>query len=329
MFPAARKGDPVTHDMLVPSGVIGPPVTGPCPPPTGPVMIEGLPAAHVNCTVVCSGATSAGPAHPPPPGPPPPIVLGSPTVQIHSQMAARWVPSGDIGACGVFLGDPKLTPARTVIIGGPAAVAAVAAGTVTMTVGGMVVNGSPEDVAAWMGIVAREMGNSEAFEIEALAMINDTAHPVRFNVGRNNAFFVDSFANNNVDLNDLAWFDRDPNPQYPWAPTQGELVTHFVVERRERAVNGSGFPAAHAAPIAPGGAQEQYRQDRSQPGRIVSQVSSANPTTPGDTDATFSDDSGNQYVVTLDPANQPVQRQYTPAAPTPAAPGMSSVTPPP
>jgi len=46
MFPAARKGDPITHDMLVPSGVIGPPVTGPCP--MGPVMIEGLPAAHVH-----------------------------------------------------------------------------------------------------------------------------------------------------------------------------------------------------------------------------------------------------------------------------------------
>jgi hypothetical protein len=28
MFPAARKGDPVTHDLLVPSGVIGPSITG-------------------------------------------------------------------------------------------------------------------------------------------------------------------------------------------------------------------------------------------------------------------------------------------------------------
>jgi uncharacterized Zn-binding protein involved in type VI secretion len=121
MFPAARKGDPITHDMLVPSGVIGPPVTGPCPPPMGPVMIEGLPAAHVNCTVVCSGATSAGPAHPPPvpPAPPPPIVTGSQTVFIHNMPAARWAPSGDVGACGVFLGDPKLAAARTVLIGGP------------------------------------------------------------------------------------------------------------------------------------------------------------------------------------------------------------------
>lgn len=118
-FPAARKGDPVTHDMVVPSGVIGPPITGPCPPPMGPVMIEGLPAAHVTCTVVCSGATSAGPVHPPPvpPAPPPPIVKGSLTVFIHGMPAARWAPSGDVGACGVLLGDPKLAAARTVFIG--------------------------------------------------------------------------------------------------------------------------------------------------------------------------------------------------------------------
>lgn len=119
MFPAARKGDPITHDLLAPSGVVGPPITGPCPPPKWPVMVEGLPAAHINCTVVCSGAISGGLAHPPPPGPPPPIVIGSPTVFIHGMPAARWALSGDVGACGVFLGDPKLAAARTVLIGGP------------------------------------------------------------------------------------------------------------------------------------------------------------------------------------------------------------------
>jgi uncharacterized Zn-binding protein involved in type VI secretion len=117
MFPAARKGDPVSHDMIVPSGVIGPPITGPCPPPFSPVMIEFLPAAHVNCTVVCSGATSSGPIHPPPvpPAPPPPIVIGSPTVLIHGQPAARWM--SDLSACGALLGDIKLVATRTVLIG--------------------------------------------------------------------------------------------------------------------------------------------------------------------------------------------------------------------
>jgi uncharacterized Zn-binding protein involved in type VI secretion len=117
MFPAARKGDPVSHDLIVPSGVIGPPITGPCAPPFSPVMIEFLPAAHVNCTVVCSGATSFGLIHPPPvpPAPPPPIVIGSPTVLIHGQPAARWM--SDTSACGVLLGDIKLVATRTVWIG--------------------------------------------------------------------------------------------------------------------------------------------------------------------------------------------------------------------
>jgi uncharacterized Zn-binding protein involved in type VI secretion len=117
MFPAARKTDPITHDMVVPSGVIGPPPSGPCP--QGPVMIEYLPAAHVGCTVVCSGAISGGLAHPPaPPGTPVLIVTGSTTVFVHNMPAARWSPAPDTGACGVFLGDPKLAATRKVLIGG-------------------------------------------------------------------------------------------------------------------------------------------------------------------------------------------------------------------
>lgn len=118
MFPAARIGDPVTHDLTAPSGVIGPPLS---PPTKGPVIIEGLPAAHVECTAVCSGATSAGLAHPPPGAgaPPVPIIVGSPTVLINGRPAARWAPSGDSTACGSFLGDPKLAAQRKVLIGGP------------------------------------------------------------------------------------------------------------------------------------------------------------------------------------------------------------------
>jgi uncharacterized Zn-binding protein involved in type VI secretion len=117
MFPAARIGDPVTHDMVVPSGVIAPPLPG--RPMT--VMIEGLPAAVVGDFVTCTGATVAGLAHPPQAGPPPavppsmPIVLGSFNVFIDGMPAACWI-SG-IAACGVFLGDPKLMSSRTVLIG--------------------------------------------------------------------------------------------------------------------------------------------------------------------------------------------------------------------
>jgi uncharacterized Zn-binding protein involved in type VI secretion len=86
-----------------------------------PVLIEGMPAAYVSCTVICTGATSLAPVHPPPPPPVPPplIVSGSATVLINGRPAARWVPSGDMAACGVFLGDLKLAATRTVFIGGP------------------------------------------------------------------------------------------------------------------------------------------------------------------------------------------------------------------
>jgi hypothetical protein len=40
------------------------------------------------------------------------------TVLIHGMPAARWVPSGDFAACGVFLGDPKLIAMRKTLIGG-------------------------------------------------------------------------------------------------------------------------------------------------------------------------------------------------------------------
>ena len=117
MFPAARLTDPITHDMVVPCGVIIPPIQG---PPPNPVIIEGLPAAYVTCRCACTGVISAGIAHPPIPDPnaQPPIVTGSMTVMINNMPAARWAPALDTGACGVFLGNPALAPMRTVFIGG-------------------------------------------------------------------------------------------------------------------------------------------------------------------------------------------------------------------
>jgi uncharacterized Zn-binding protein involved in type VI secretion len=114
--PAARIGDPVTHDLTAPSGVVGPPVT---PPLGNPVIIEYMPAAFVGCTVVCSGATSAGMAHPPPVAgaPPVPIVIGSPTVWINGMPAARWAPSGDSAACTAQIGNAAQAATRTVLIG--------------------------------------------------------------------------------------------------------------------------------------------------------------------------------------------------------------------
>jgi len=112
VFPAARIGDPITHDQVATSGLIGPPQAAPN------VLIEGLPAATVADYVTCSGAATGGPVHQPAVPTPDPIILGSPTVLIGSRPAARWTPSGDISACGAPLGDAKLSPLRTVMIGG-------------------------------------------------------------------------------------------------------------------------------------------------------------------------------------------------------------------
>ena len=114
MFPAARIVDPVTHDMLVPSGVIAP------MPQPSMVIIEGMPAARFGDIAVCSGVVTGGIVHPPVPAPPfgTPIVKGSATVLCDFRPLARWAPSGDMAGCGVFLGDPKLAAMRKVLVGG-------------------------------------------------------------------------------------------------------------------------------------------------------------------------------------------------------------------
>lgn len=122
MFPAARKGDPLTHDAGISTcGLVSFPTQGPCPPPImGPVMIEFLPAAHVTCIAVCAGTTVAGMIHPPVPVYPfgTPIVKGSMTVMIHNMPAARWFTSGDVAACGTMIGSLPMLASRRVLIGG-------------------------------------------------------------------------------------------------------------------------------------------------------------------------------------------------------------------
>jgi hypothetical protein len=115
MFPAAREKDPVTHDNATPAGKIGPPTAGPSPTP---VLIEDQPAAHVTCTVACTGATPGGLIHPPPPAP---VLLASglPTVHVNGLPACRWFPAPDLAACGAFLGDLTKFTARTTLLGVP------------------------------------------------------------------------------------------------------------------------------------------------------------------------------------------------------------------
>lgn len=250
MFPACRYPDPITHDLAAPCGVTVPLLAGPDPQTT---LIEMLPAAHVNHGVACTGVVSGGIVHPPPPGPPLPILKGAMTTWVGGFPLARWAPSLDVGGCGVFLGNLAQSASRTTLVGdaGGAPAATVtfnADGTVTIVWGSMTITGSPADAATFVGMLTREMGMTAAGRGHLLRVVNDTAHPTTYLVGRNQpGVFVDSFNGNEVDLSDIEAYPSTPPGANPNMPTQGEHVTHFVVERNDDANNNAGFGPAHQA----------------------------------------------------------------------------------
>lgn len=138
--------------------------------------------------------------------------------------------------------------------------------------GGLQIHGTAGDLADMRAMIGRGMANSQTFRNLIIEITEDSANPVTIHVGRNNAYWVDEFATNRVDLTDTEFFDAAPRPGYTWASTQDELTIHWLAERRHNVVHGGGFAAAHAEPLAAGGVQEQYRADIGQMGRIVSQV---------------------------------------------------------
>lgn len=299
MFPAARKTDPITHDLLAPSGMIGPPISGPCPG-VGPVLIEGPPAAHVTCTAVCTGVITGGIAHPPIPGPPPPIIVGSPTVFIHGFFAARWAPSGDVAGCGVFLGMPPLAATRTTLIGGPAAGVAMAGGMVTVTLGGMTVTGTPADVNTYLAMVQQEAMRSPTFANTFVTIVNDTANPVNVTLVRGDpSVWVDAYNGNgnqtvNLDYFDSGEFPDSPSATHPDTVTRGENLIHALDEAHQGAVlqntNGpdpSGANWYHQSHQHAIDTENDYRDDRGQASNLVSSNSG-----PGPNDATFAFDNG-------------------------------------
>jgi hypothetical protein len=109
---------------------------------------------------------------------------------------------------------------------------------------------------------------------------NDTnaSHALTVNVGRSQAgVLVDSFASNDVDLDDLGHFPLTPSAAHPKEITRGELIVHFLSERRSAILssNPSNFGPAHAAGIV---VQNQYRAELGQPA-VTSAV--AAPTSTG------------------------------------------------
>jgi hypothetical protein len=256
MFPAARYPDPITHDLVTPCGTTVPLPAGPDAQLT---LIEGLPAAHVTHGAACTGVIAVGIAHPPAPAPVP-ILKGGMTTWVGGFPIGRWAPSGDVAGCGVFLGNLSMAASRTTLVGdlGGAPTATVtfnADGTVTIAWGSMTINGSPADAATFVGMLTNQMGRTAAGRGHLLRVVNDTTHPTTYNVGRNQpGVFVDSFNSNDVDLTDIEAYPEGPLAGHPNAATQGEHVTHFVVERNDNANNGAGladpFTPAHATGTA-------------------------------------------------------------------------------
>ncbi len=173
--------------------------------------------------------------------------------------------------------------------------------------GGLVLQGEAKDVEKFKSILKYQGSKSKTFKKAVDDITSDTSNPLYFQVGRDNAFFGDSFATQSVDLNDLEQFGADPDPQNRWVPTQGELTLHFLVEykeaqnlQREKPTLSfkENFNEAHNKPLAASGEQVQYRQDRRQPGRIIAQ-SAKQTGEPQSADATFRHSSGHQLKVTI------------------------------
>ena len=190
--------------------------------------------------------------------------------------------------------------------------------------GGLQISGSAADKAELIAMIGREMGRSKTFRDLIVEITEDTARPVTVNVGRNNAYWVDEFSSNVLDLDDLAWFEDIPPAAYPWVQTSGEILVHILAERRHGVVHGTGYDPAHEAALAAGGPQEQYRTDRGQTGRFVSQVGAE--ISPGLRVGTYTDTAGNKVLIRRDnSAGAPIvyEMEYVPNAPTAAAPGLT------
>jgi hypothetical protein len=112
---------------------------------------------------------------------------------------------------------------------------------------GMHITGTDADKKAWDQELADGMQHSETFRQTVTGIGNDTSHTVNVNLGHSQpGVFVDSFATNKVDLDDLNQFPDRPRSGHHDETTRTELIDHFLDERHYAATHGSsGFEAAH------------------------------------------------------------------------------------
>lgn len=193
---------------------------------------------------------------------------------------------------------------------------------------GMRITGTPADRATMIAMFGREMGRSRTFRNLIIEITEDTARPVRMNVGRNNlgmGGFIDSWGSGNVDLNDHEFLEDTAPTGYEFMHGRGEAIIHWLAERRYGVTHpGTAFGPAHTSVMAPGATQPRYRADLGLPGRTAGQ-SGASPG-PGLVDMIATDDSGNQTVFRYDISHVsrvPYAIEYRPAAPTAALPVLT------
>lgn len=126
---------------------------------------------------------------------------------------------------------------------------------------GLKINGTPENKAAYLSLVRREMLTSPSFAKTMNEINNDKTHrPVIANVGRdmpNVRLDVDRNGTQDIDLNDFDKLPKTPPGSDPDAITQGEVLSHAMREARER-VLGKDHDQAHEAAIIE---ENKYRNE--------------------------------------------------------------------
>ncbi len=126
---------------------------------------------------------------------------------------------------------------------------------------GLKINGTPENKAAYLSLVRREMLTSPSFAKTMNEINNDKTHrPVIANVGRdmpNVRLDVDRNGTQDIDLNDFKKLPITPPGSDPDAITQGEVLSHAMREARERTL-GKDHDQAHEAAIIE---ENKYRND--------------------------------------------------------------------
>jgi hypothetical protein len=143
---------------------------------------------------------------------------------------------------------------------------------------GMSISGSGDDREAFRQMLRDGMTDSRVFRNTIAGIGNDTDpdHLIQADVGRSQPGVIgDSFASNEIDLDDLdQWPSRAPDA-HPDQFTRNEAIVHFLSERQHAlaSANPADFGPAHTHGIE---VQNQYRAERGQ-AAVTSQIGAVNP----------------------------------------------------